>query len=106
MLAVIIVAVIAAGLGLGLDVQRLLRLTLNSSTLNGRILYWYDAVKMIVKNPLGLGYMGYFFMQPQFQTGNYVTKYVHNDILQLVLDAGIVVAVLFVCLLYTSRTAK
>lgn len=106
MLAVIIVAVIAAGLGLGLDVQRLLRLTLNSSTLNGRILYWYDAVKMIVKNPLGLGYMGYFFMQPQFQTGNYVTKYVHNDILQLALDAGIVVAVLFVIVIIKNIFSK
>lgn len=106
MLAVIIVAVIAAGFGLGLDVQRLLRLTLNSSTLNGRILYWYDAVKMIVKNPLGLGYMGYFFMQPQFQTGNYVTKYVHNDILQLALDAGIVVAVLFVIVIIKNIFSK
>lgn len=106
MLAVIIVAVIAAGFGLGLDVQRLIRLTLNSSTLNGRILYWYDAVKMIVKNPLGLGYMGYFFMQPQFQTGNYVTKYVHNDILQLALDAGIVVAVLFVIVIIKNIFSK
>ena len=106
MLAVIIVAVIAAGFGLGLDMQRLIRLTLNSSTLNGRILYWYDAIKMIVKNPLGLGYMGYFFMQPQFQTGNYVTKYVHNDILQLALDAGIVVAVLFVIVIIKNIFSK
>lgn len=33
--------------------------------------------------------MGYYFLQPQFQTGNYVTRFVHNDILQLGLDAGI-----------------
>lgn len=82
---------LAAGMQmiLKLDLQRLLKLTFTSSTLNGRFLYWQDAVSVIGKNPLGIGYMGYFFMQPRFQTGNYVTKFVHNDILQFGLDAGI-----------------
>ena len=59
-----------------LDIQRLLKITLNSSTLNGRVLYWFDGIRVLMKNPLGLGYMGYYFKQPQFQTGNYATKYV------------------------------
>lgn len=73
-----------------MDLQRLFKLTLHSSTLNGRFLYWKDAASVILKNPLGLGYMGYYFLQPQFQTGNYMTKFVHNDILQCGLDAGII----------------
>lgn len=40
-----------------LDIERLFKLTLKSSTLNGRFLYWKDAVRMIIKNPLGLGYI-------------------------------------------------
>lgn len=89
-LGAVAVVVIAAQCFLQLDLQRLLQLTLSSSTLNGRFLYWQDAAGVILRNPLGLGYMGYFFHQPQFQTGNYVTKYVHNDFLQFALDAGII----------------
>ena len=73
---------------LGLDISRLLKLSMNSSTLNGRFLYWQDAFSVFLKNPLGIGYMGYYYLQPQFQTGNYVTMFVHNDILQFGLDAG------------------
>lgn len=70
------------------DLGRFRNLTLSSSTLNGRILYWRDAVLQLVRHPAGLGYMGYYFMQPQFQTGNYTVMYVHNDILQFGLDGG------------------
>lgn len=82
-------AVVAVQMMVQLDVERLWQLTWNSSTLNGRFLYWRDALPVLIRNPLGLGYMGYYFLQPQFQTGNYVTRFVHNDILQLGLDAGI-----------------
>ena len=89
----------AVGLTLGLqlvmklDVERLLILTMDSSTLNGRFLYWQDAVSQILRHPFGLGYMGYFYLQPQFQTGNYVTRFVHNDFLQTGLDFGILALV-------------
>ena len=72
------------------DLARLFQITLDSSTLNGRILYWRDGIEVLKQHPLGLGYMGYYFLQPQFQTGNYVTRYVHNDFLQCGLDAGII----------------
>lgn len=75
-----------------LDLERLFMLSLNSSTLNGRLLYWRDSLAVIVKRPLGLGYMGYYYLQPQFQTGVYATKFVHNDFLQYALDAGIICA--------------
>lgn len=89
----IIAAIVVSGLIVslfvsGLNVSHLFQLTLSSSTLNGRILYWRDAGEQLLRRPQGLGYMGYYFLQPQFQTGNYVTKYVHNDILQFGLDGG------------------
>lgn len=89
-----------------MDLQRLFKLTLHSSTLNGRFLYWKDAVSVILKNPLGLGYMGYYFLQPQFQTGNYMTKFVHNDILQCGLDAGIIPMAMLVCMIVVNIIDK
>ena len=74
--------------GLNYDISRLAKLTASSSTLNGRFLYWRDALGQLGHHPAGMGYMGYYFMQPQFQNGNYTIKYVHNDILQFGLDGG------------------
>lgn len=93
---IVICVCLVLGLTFQLDLERLFKVTLNSSTLNGRMLYWFDAVPVILKHPLGLGYMGYYFQQPQFQTGVYVTRFVHNDFLQWGLDAGIIPMLAFV----------
>lgn len=85
-----------------LDLQRLIRLTLDSSTLNGRLLYWSDAVPVILEHPFGLGYMGYYFLQPQFQTGVYTTRFVHNDILQWGLDAGVIPMAVFTVVIFAN----
>lgn len=85
---ILIAAVIVSVTLLKLDIAHLFKLSLSSSTLNGRILYWRDGSEQLLRHPQGLGYMGYYFWQPQFQTGNYITKYVHNDILQFGLDSG------------------
>lgn len=68
---------------------RFMTVGINSSTLQGRLLYWEDALKMLVKHPLGLGYMGYFYLQQAEQTGVYSVRYVHNEWLQWLLDYGI-----------------
>lgn len=59
-----------------------------NSTFLCRVLYFKDAVRVIAKNPLGLGYMGYANAQGGFQTGVYHVTYVHNELLQLLLDVG------------------
>ena len=92
----------ALALALRLDLGRLAKLTLDSSTLNGRFLYWRDALPVIGKHPFGLGYMGYFFLQPQFQTGNYVTRFVHNDILQCALDAGLIPMLALIAVIFAN----
>ena len=91
---------------LNLDISRLLKLTLDSSTLNGRFLYWQDALPLLLKYPLGLGYMGYYFLQPQIQSGNYVTKFVHNDILQIGLDAGIISVIIILAIVVKALISK
>lgn len=67
---------------------RFLRLSLTESTFAGRFLYFWDAIPVILKHPFGLGHMGYYYMQQSVQTGVYATTFVHNEILQLMLDLG------------------
>lgn len=80
----------------------------NLSTLYGRLLYWQDALSLIKKHPFGMGYLGYFYEQTQIQTGVYTVRYVHNDILQIALDIGIIpmciiVAVVILAILNRER---
>ena len=65
------------------------------STFYGRLLYAQDAVPVILRHPLGLGYTGYYWLQGSFQTGVYSVRHVHNELLQLLLDVGWIPAGLF-----------
>ncbi len=69
---------------------RFVRITLNQSTFVGRLLYAQDALPVVLKNPLGIGYMGYYFIQQSIQTGVYSVMFLHNDFLQMLLDVGVV----------------
>lgn len=75
------------------SIGRFLKLSTNASTFQGRLLYWEDAVRMLLKHPFGLGYMGYFYLQQAEQTGVYSVRFVHNEWLQWVLDYGIVAGI-------------
>ena len=76
-----------------------------AATLLGRLLYARDAVPVILRHPLGLGYMGYASLQGSFQTGVYSVTHVHNDLLQLLLDAGWIPAVLMAAAIIRSFLA-
>lgn len=76
-------------------IGRFLTISLTESTFLGRILYFQDALPLILKHPLGLGYMGYYYMQQSVQTGVYSVTFVHNDYLQLFLDVGWIPGILF-----------
>lgn len=91
---------------LKLDIGRLSEITLESQSLNMRLLYYKDGIGMIMKHPLGLGYMGYYFLQPQFQTGYYVTKFVHNDLLQCALDAGWIAMTALAVMIFVGLFSK
>ena len=67
-----------------------------NSTFWGRLLYDIDGVRMLASHPFGMGYMGYYYVQGGAQTGVYTTMFVHNDILQMGLDYGIIPMLLLV----------
>lgn len=73
-----------------------------NSTFWGRLLYWRDALRMVKEHPFGLGYKGYYFAQGRYATGNYVTMFVHNELLQSILDFGIAAGVLLVIMVVVS----
>lgn len=72
--------------------HRYLTISLTESTFVGRVLYWVDALPLLLKYPFGMGYMGYFYAQQSIQTGVYSVAYIHNDFMQLLLDTGFVPA--------------
>lgn len=67
---------------------RITAITTQSSTFLGRLLYFRDALPVIAHHPFGLGYLGYYYSQGSFQTGVYSAMFVHNELLQLLLDVG------------------
>ena len=88
-----------------IDIKLLKRLTqfsFSSSTLLGRLLYYKDGIKLMFSHPLGLGYLGYYYLEPSIQTGVYSVRYIHNDILQVALDVGVVPCVMFVSIIIRS----
>lgn len=80
--------ILAAKAGNSSATDHLIEMSANASTFLGRLLYWRDALPVCLKHPFGLGYLGYYFMQGSFQSGVYSVRWVHNDLLQLLLDVG------------------
>ena len=68
--------------------SRIVEISPNESTFIGRWLYFFDALPVVLRNPFGLGYMGYYYVQQSIQSGVYSVMYIHNDFLQILLDVG------------------
>ncbi len=77
-------------------IGRFVRLSVTESTFLGRLLYFRDAAGVILRHPFGVGYMGYYYLQTSVQTGVYSVRFIHNDFLQLMLDAGWLPALLLI----------
>lgn len=88
------------------NIGRILTLFTDSSTFIGRFLYFSDSLGLIVKNPMGIGYMGFYYLQPQIQTGVYSIRFVHNEFLQMAMDAGILAALAFIVVCFRSLFSK
>lgn len=103
----VLFAVLVLLLGQNTVLYRYLHISLSESTLVGRLLYMVDSLPLLLEYPFGTGYMGYYYLQSEIQTGLYSVMYVHNDLLQLLLDIGwLPVAVLLgaLCRFFCSKT--
>jgi len=79
------------------NISRIFTEPASNSTFYGRLLYDIDGISILLKHPMGLGYLGYYYVQHMLQTGVYTVRFIHNDILQLGLDYGIIPMFLFIC---------
>ena len=43
------------------------------STVWGRLLYYKDGIRLLLQKPLGVGYLGWFYLQRMIQTGVYLS---------------------------------
>lgn len=75
--------------------DRLLRINFGESTFWFRLIYLGDALPFSLKHPLGIGYLGYSFMEKSFQSMPYYVRFVHNDLMQMILDVGWIPALIF-----------
>lgn len=96
----VLLCLIALGIILsdGLLLDRLGSITLESSSLNGRILYALDGLRLLAEHPMGVGRGGYLYVQPLIQTGPYILKHIHNEYLQAALDGGVAAGLLLAAL--------
>lgn len=78
------------------NISRIFTIIKSNSTLYGRLLYDLDGFSILYQHPMGLGYLGYHYVQHTLQTGVYTVRFVHNDILQMGLDYGIIPMLLFI----------
>ena len=88
------------------SIGRFLTSSFTASEFVGRLLYARDAIPVILRHPLGLGYTGYRCLQGSFQTGVYSVQHVHHEFLQLLLDVGWVPAGLFLWALRRSLCSR
>lgn len=99
-------AVMILALGGSYSVSHLLALSASESTLLGRLLYWKDALPVIGNHPFGLGYLGYYMSHGSFQTGLYSVRWVHNELLQMLLDIGWIPTVIAIVAVVKAVAAK
>lgn len=88
------------------SVGRFLKLSLNESTFIGRIIYFKDGLRLILKNPFGLGYLGFYYTEQFNQTAVYSVRYIHNELLQLLLDIGWLPAAFFAAVLIAALFSR
>lgn len=88
------------------NIGRIMTISLGSSTFIGRFLYDVDGINLLLQKPFGVGYMGFYYLQGQIQTGVYSVRFIHNELLQMGLDAGILAAVAFVFVCGKSLLSK
>lgn len=94
-LGVILGYIIVISMSMSQMFNRIQETSFKVSEWHTRLLYYIDGINIIKDYPMGTGHLGYYYLQRIYQTGsNYHVKYIHNHLMQVMLDAGIITGIL------------
>jgi hypothetical protein len=79
--------------------SRLVEVSYNSGVLQERFIIFTDAFKHILRNPFGTGINSFEYLQYGNQSAFYDVRFIHNSILQIIYDIGIIPAIMFITLM-------
>ena len=102
----LILGLAATELDLLKNADRFASIGQNSGSFLVRLLYYRDALPVILRNPFGIGYLGYRATECTFQTGRYTVSFIHNGLLQMLLDIGWVPSLLMAAALLKGMISK
>jgi len=86
--------------------NRIVQISIFAPTLVERYISYYDAIRLLLQNPFGIGVNNWQFMQFYHQSAPYQVQFVHNFYLQIALDGGFIsLGLLLVALVYALINA-
>lgn len=98
-----IITIILSGVGIPLLFlsdsnlsNRIGNISLTNGVFQERLIYFQDVIKALVKNPFGFGINSFEYSQYVHQSAFYDVKYVHNSILQVGYDMGLIGMAIFI----------
>lgn len=77
-------------------INRLKDISFSNGTLQERILYFEDSINSIIEHPFGNGINMFQYKLFEDATAFYDVKYIHNSILQVAYDAGVINCIAFI----------
>ena len=78
---------------------RIRNISFTNGSFQERLVYFEDSMAAIKRNPLGNGINMFQYKQYGDSTAYYDVKYIHNSVLQISYDIGIIGAIVFIALL-------
>ncbi|GFZ33976.1 hypothetical protein CSC2_45020 [Clostridium zeae] len=106
-LAVIIAAFIVILIaGSSNSIERIRNLAFTNGSIQKRMIIFGDAIKAIENIPFGHGINTFSKLQYYFQSANYSVKYVHNSVLQIAFDIGVLAVVPFLYLIFYAAIKR
>lgn len=91
-----IVAIIGLLLSNSNTINRIKNISLNNGSLQERFVYYEDSINSIINHPIGNGINMFQYKLYKDATVFYDVKYIHNSLLQVAYDAGIINLLIFI----------
>jgi len=97
---ILLAVLFLSAIGLFVIGGRIVRVSLTEPTFIERVITWQDGLIITAQSPLfGLGIGNWQFEQFLYQSAPYGVRYIHNYYIQLLMDGGVLSALLFIAVI-------